>query len=174
MSTSSSSNIATSLYNNLILNLIFLGDSSDDYDTWRILGIAGSAASERNLCAFRPSPRIPPRGTHNTKSANRAELGGLRVESIVGTARPCGGCSKSVGMSAERKEFVRHGVGRRALSARNVALYRRPMHVTAQLRRTTVREMDRAAIVPEHDVVLLPAMTIGKASFRAMYKEALQ
>jgi len=55
-----------------------------------------------------------------------------------------------------------------------IALHRRAMHVTSKFRRTAMRQVNRAAVVPEKQVVILPAMPVDKLRLCAMREEEFE
>src|SRR5262249_6021009 len=54
-----------------------------------------------------------------------------------------------------------------------VALDRGAMHVASQMWRTAMRQMDRAAVIPEHKIVRPPRVAIDEMRLRGMPKEKL-
>jgi len=48
------------------------------------------------------------------------------------------------------------------------------MHMSSKLRRTAVSQMNRASVIPENQIVILPLMPINKAGLGAVTEKKLQ
>ena len=67
----------------------------------------------------------------------------------------------------------RQEVGNPVLIGR-IALHRRTMHVASKFRRTAMGQVDRRAVIPEKDVVILPAVPIDKLRLCAMSEKQFE